>query len=106
MTVPDTPNFGSRCPRLHRRLKIVFYDGKSSRVPNTPNEAVFQHAEYRGVTILILQAVSFGDGLTEGSHVLSLGLETTVPETLAAIYLGAAGAEIRHLAEGTQEVLR
>lgn len=65
-------------------------------------DALFQHAEYRGVTIVILQAISCEAGLGDGVNVFSLGLDTTVPETLAAIYLGAAVAEIRHLAEGAQ----
>ena len=57
------------------------------------------------MTIVILQGVSFEAGLGDEVNVFSLGLDTTVSEMLAAIYLGATVAEIRHLAEGTRETL-
>lgn len=62
-------------------------------------EAVLQHAEYRSVTALTLQAISFDTGLGDLGHVFSLSLDTEVPETLAALYLVTMAAEIRHLAE-------
>lgn len=112
VTLPMKPQIQPR--RENRRSTAnVFGDDDAMLILATDGlpdgydfDAVFQHAKYRGVTILILQAVSFDAGLGDGDHVFSLDLDATMPEMLAAIYLGAAVAEIRHLAEGTREALR
>lgn len=59
-------------------------------------EAELRNAQEQGVSVLLLQAVTFDvPEMPEGSEVFSLGQAPDVHEDLAAIYLAAAAAEIR-----------
>lgn len=62
-------------------------------------EALFQYAKTENVTVLVLQAVPFEIMLEGSFHVFSLELTASVPKPLAALFLGAAVADIRYLAE-------
>ncbi|TQM91490.1 hypothetical protein [Roseinatronobacter monicus] len=71
-------------------------------------DAECRNAEVRNVPVVLLQAVPFevSEAIRDRCHVLSMGLSPEVLTPLAVIYLAAAVAEIRHLAQQSNSAER
>lgn len=103
VTSPMKPKIQKRRDRPSRTANI-FDEGDAMLVLGISGlpegydfEALFQHAADRHVAALILQAVPFEVDYP-ALNMVSLGLHGSVHEALAALYLGAAVADIRGVA--------